>query len=106
MNENMTNFENFYLPFGGKLNPNNRWVRLAEIIPWDKAEEKYVDAFRSPVRGQKAYPIRVALGSLIIKERLGLSDRETTEQIMENPIYNISLAMLSLKMRSHFTTLL
>lgn len=85
MNENMTNFENFYLPFGGKLNPNNRWVRLAEIIPWDKAEEKYVDAFRSPVRGQKAYPIRVALGSLIIKERLGLSDRETTEQIMENP---------------------
>lgn len=32
-----------------------------------------------------ALPVRVALGSLIIKERLGLSDRETTLQIMENP---------------------
>lgn len=35
--------------------------------------------------GQKAYSVRIALGALIIKERLGLSDRETTLQIMENP---------------------
>ncbi|WP_246132360.1 transposase [Paenibacillus hemerocallicola] len=35
--------------------------------------------------GQKAYSVRVALGGLIIKERLCLSDRETTLQIMENP---------------------
>ena len=27
----------------------------------------------------------MALGSLIIKERLGISDRETVEQIKENP---------------------
>ena len=24
-------FENFYLPFGGKLSGENRWVRLAEL---------------------------------------------------------------------------
>ncbi|NTZ16052.1 IS5 family transposase [Paenibacillus sp. JMULE4] len=77
--------ENFYLPFGGKLNPTNRWVQLASIIPWDKVEEKYVSSFQSPIIGQKAYPARIALGSLIIKERLGLSDRETTLQIQENP---------------------
>ncbi|WP_243172400.1 transposase, partial [Coprococcus comes] len=35
--------------------------------------------------GQKAVSVRVALGSLIIKERLGLSDRETVQQITENP---------------------
>ncbi|WP_159888765.1 IS5 family transposase, partial [Paenibacillus puerhi] len=75
----------FYLPFGGKLNPNNRWVQLAAIIPWDQVEEKYVQSFHSPVEGQRAYPVRVALGALIIKERLGLSDRETTLQIQENP---------------------
>ena len=23
----------FFLPFGGKLNPKNRWCRLAKIIP-------------------------------------------------------------------------
>lgn len=77
--------EKFYMPFGGKLNPENRWVKLSQLIPWDQIELQYVDAFKSPVRGEKALPVRVALGSLIIKERLGLSDRETTLQIMENP---------------------
>ncbi|EBK2060226.1 IS5/IS1182 family transposase, partial [Salmonella enterica subsp. enterica serovar Typhi] len=50
--------ENFYLPFGGKLNPTNRWVQLAAIIPWDKVEEKYVSSFKSPAIGQKAYSAR------------------------------------------------
>jgi hypothetical protein len=27
-------FKDFYLPFGGKLNPTNRWVQLAQLIPW------------------------------------------------------------------------
>jgi IS5 family transposase len=85
MNENMPDLLNFYLPFGGRLNPQNRWVQLTQIIPWDRVEEKYVEAFRSPIQGKEAYSVRVALGSLIIKERLGLSDRETVEQIMENP---------------------
>ena len=86
MNENMPDLvEQFYLPFGGKLNPENRWIKLAKLVPWDKVEQKYVEAFASPDRGKPAYPIRVALGALIIKERLGLSDRETTQQIMENP---------------------
>lgn len=84
--ENTPNLlENFYLPFGGKLNPTNRWVQLATLVPWDKAEERYVQKLGSPAVGQKAYPVRIALGSLLIKERLGLSDRETTLQIMENP---------------------
>ena len=30
-------------------------------------------------------PFRMALGALIIKEKLGISDRETVEQIKENP---------------------
>ncbi|CCQ62926.1 hypothetical protein CWATWH0401_2397, partial [Crocosphaera watsonii WH 0401] len=25
----------FELPFEGKLSPNNRWVIMAELIPWD-----------------------------------------------------------------------
>ncbi|WP_373232318.1 IS5 family transposase [Cohnella sp.] len=86
LNENMPNLlKNFYLPFGGKLNPDNRWIQLAKLIPWERVEEKYVTSFQSPTIGQQAYSVRVALGSLIIKERLGLSDRETTQQIRENP---------------------
>ena len=37
--------ENFYLPFGGHLKPDNRWVRLAKLIPWDELEEKYSQNF-------------------------------------------------------------
>jgi hypothetical protein len=27
-------FENFHLLFGGKLDPENRWVKLVNAIPW------------------------------------------------------------------------
>lgn len=35
--------------------------------------------------GAPALPFRMALGALIIKEKLGSSERETVEQIKENP---------------------
>lgn len=35
--------------------------------------------------GAPAKSFRLALGALIIKEKLGISDRETVEQIRENP---------------------
>ena len=77
-------FETFHLPFGGKLDPKNRWVKLAETIPWHVAEERYAKKFPSK-RGAPALTVRMALGALIIKEKLGLSDVETVEQIKEGP---------------------
>lgn len=66
------------LVFSGiKLNPENRWVKLAEIIPWDEIEEEYVKNFQQIRRGGEARSARFALGTLIIKEQLNLSDRET-----------------------------
>ncbi|WP_085961791.1 IS5-like element ISCysp16 family transposase [Crocosphaera chwakensis] len=76
--------ENFELPFEGKLSPSNRWVIMAELIPWDDFEEEYAKLF-SAEKGAPAKPFRMALGILIIKEKLGTSDRETIEQIRENP---------------------
>lgn len=77
--------DDFFLPFGGKLNKNNRWVKLASLIPWWRVEDKYAKSFKKTQKGQKAVSVRVALGALIIKERLGTSDRETVQQIAENP---------------------
>lgn len=77
--------DDFFLPFGGTLNKQNRWVKFAQWVPWEFAEARYAKSFRNSFRGQKAVSIRVALGSLIIQERLQLSDRDTVEQIMENP---------------------
>ena len=74
----------FELPFEGKLSEDNRWVIMANLIPWDEFEEEYAQNFAEDI-GAPALPFRMALGSLIIKEKLGISDRETVEQIKENP---------------------
>jgi transposase, IS5 family len=77
-------FKDFYLPFSGKLSGENRWVTLSELIPWEKFESEYAEQFSEGI-GAPAKPFRMALGALIIKERLGTSDEETVEQIRENP---------------------
>lgn len=76
--------EEFELPFEGKLSQDNRWVIMANLVPWDEFEEEYAKKF-SQEMGAPALPFRMALGSLIIKEKLGISDREIIEQIKENP---------------------
>jgi IS5 family transposase len=77
-------FEDFFLPFGGKLSGDNRWIQLAELIPWDELEDDYAAQFCKGF-GAPAKPFRMALGALIIKARLGLTDEELVEQIKENP---------------------
>lgn len=85
-------FENFYLPFGGKLSGENRWVRLAELIPWEQFESEYAEQF-SEGQGAPAKSFRMALGALIIKEKIGTSDEETVEQIRENPYLQYFLGL-------------
>ena len=84
-NQRQFEFEDFVLPFSGKLRSNNRWVRLAKFIPWDEFEPDYSKAASKSSLGPPAKSVRIALGALIIKERLGTSDEETVEQIRENP---------------------
>jgi len=77
--------DEFFLPFGGRLNPDNRWIVMASLIPWADVESDYVKRLGNANEGSKAYPARLALGSLIIKEKMGLSDEETVLAITENP---------------------
>jgi len=78
-------FVDFYLPFGGKLDSENRWVKLAGFIPWDLVEKCYSGALAETGMGAPALPGRIAFGALVIKERLGITDEETVSQIQENP---------------------
>jgi hypothetical protein len=78
-------FEDFKLPFGGRLKSNNRWVKLAKMIPWDEIEEIYTSSLAGTGMGAPAKSARVALGALIIKEHYGKSDEETVWEIQENP---------------------
>ena len=85
-------FVDFYLPFSGNLCEENRWVKLAKFIPWEAFEEEYASQFSQGL-GAPAKSFRMALGALIIKERLGSSDRETVEQIRENPYLQYFLGL-------------
>ncbi|MEG4275857.1 MULTISPECIES: IS5 family transposase, partial [unclassified Microcoleus] len=84
----------FELPFGGKLSADNRWVKMAELIPWNEFEAEYAKIFPSE-KGAPAKSFRMALGALIIKEKLGISDRETVEQIRENPYLQYFIGQLT-----------
>lgn len=77
-------FEDFNQPMGMTMSPDNRWVKKAEIIPWDEIEKDYAKLFRG-IKGQVAKSARLALGALLIQIEYGYSDAETVEQIKENP---------------------
>lgn len=77
-------FLDFNQPLGLHMNPDNRWIKLADRIPWDTFEVKYAELFPSDT-GNVAKPLRMALGALIIQTKFQYSDRELVEQIAENP---------------------
>jgi transposase, IS5 family len=90
--QELTSSEAFELPFEGKLSEDNRWVIMAKLVPWSEFEEAYAQNFSQEL-GAPAKSFRMALGALIIKEKLGTSDRETVEQIRENPYLQYFLGM-------------
>lgn len=74
----------FETPFAKKLNPENRWVKLAHRIPWDSLVSVYEGQMGNSQYGAEGINPRVAIGAIIIKHICGLSDRETLSQIQEN----------------------
>ena len=82
----------FNQPIGLKMNPENRWIKKAELIPWTEIEERYANLFPSKT-GMPAKPLRTALGSLIIQKQYGYSDRELVEQLTENPYYQYFIGL-------------
>jgi Transposase domain (DUF772) len=75
----------FFLSFEGKLSEDNRWIVMGSLIPWSAFESEYASFFDENI-GAPAKTFRMALGALIIKEKLNISDRETVEQIKEKTI--------------------
>ena len=64
-------FLHFNQPLGLHMNPDNRWIKLADQIPWDTFEAKYAELFPSDT-GNVAKPLRMALGALIIQTKFQL----------------------------------
>lgn len=100
-NNNQINFNDFGQPVGMKMNPNNRWVKKSEIIPWEKIEKHYARLFTNH-KGNVAKPLRLALGACIIQAEYGYSDEETTLQIQEAPYLQFFCGLSEYKDESPF----
>jgi IS5 family transposase len=93
--------EEFHVPFGGTLDPKNRWVLFSSLMPWEELEATYAPQF-SPTTGAPAKPVRLAFGALFIKQRLGLTDEETVEQIRENAYMRFFLGFAGYSRKAPF----
>jgi IS5 family transposase len=101
-NEKQLQFEKFKFSFRGKLRSDNRWVKLAKQIPWEEIENLYASSLCGTGKGAPALSVRIALGALIIKERLKMSDEETVEQIRENPYLQYFLGLKQYQDKADF----
>lgn len=82
--------EDFVFPYV-QLGKNSEWVKLADLVPWNEAEEACAKQFVN--NGHPAHPARIALGALIIKQRLKYSDEWTVEHVSENPYLQFFLSL-------------
>lgn len=73
----------FRTPFEQKLSPDNRWVRMAELVPWDEMAQVFF-SYLSADQGRPTVDLRIILGALMIKHIEGLSDEDTIQYIQEN----------------------
>lgn len=74
----------FESPFERSLNPENRWVRLSKLLPWDDLCSIYRKHIPEKETGRPDLNPRLVLGAIMIKHICDLDDRETVDQISEN----------------------
>ena len=60
-------------PLGGGLRPDNRWIKLSQLIPWAQMDDLYKEYFSSNM-GRPAKDSRLICGLLIVKHWEGYSD--------------------------------
>lgn len=80
---NQLTLSGFYTPFENILSPDNRWVKLSKVIPWDDLAKVYINQLNSH-SGRESIDARMVIGALIVKHKLGLDDRGTVTMISEN----------------------
>lgn len=106
---NQLSIEQFKTPFQLSLDVNNRWVKLAAKMPWDKLASIYHKTLSSD-QGAPAIDARIVIGAFVVKHKMKLDDRETIECIRENMYVQYFLGLSNYTSqdvfdRSLFTTL-
>jgi len=72
-------------PYGGKLDNNNRWLKISRMMPWEELEKRYATYFSD--RGRPGTDGRLAVGLFLLKHLSGKSDVEVVLELRENPYW-------------------
>lgn len=99
---NQLTLAGFETSFEQQLTTENRWVKMAKAIPWDKIVPHYDKLFSSK-EGRPPISGRVILGGMIIKHIEGLSDRATILHIQENMFMQYFLGYTSFTNEAPFS---
>jgi hypothetical protein len=100
---NQLSLDEFFLPFGGHLSADNRWVETAGLLPWDMIEDIYAESFKNEKRdGRQPIPSRIAFGAIYIKEQENLTDESTVVHIAENPYMQYFLGLKGFRAEALF----
>ena len=70
------------LPFGGKLEEDNRWLKIKGLIPWGELEAEYAKRFS--YKGRPGLDGRLVIGLILLKHMTCLSDIEVVLELQEN----------------------
>lgn len=81
--QNQLSLSLFKHPFESELDKENRWVKLAQLIPWDELANVYAQHLQSDT-GRLSVDVRTVIAALIVKHMLKLDDRGTVQMIQEN----------------------
>lgn len=81
--ESQLSIDLFQTPFEAALSPDNRWVKLSKVVPWDKFASIYIKKMRADF-GRPGISPRTVLGAMIIKHIEKLDDRGVIQAIQEN----------------------
>ena len=83
------------------LSKSNRWVKLADRLPWAKIEKEYNKRLRNSHCGAGNKPARMVVGALIVKHVENLSDEKAIMQYLlglskftEKPVFVPELFVL------------
>ena len=72
------------------LSKSNRWVKLADRLPWARIEKEYNKRLRNSHCGAGNKLARMVVGAIIVKHVENLSDEKTIQGHPGEPVHAIS----------------
>lgn len=91
-------------PYTGGIDEENRWIKLAQLVPWDEIEGHYRSAFAA-CKQSVLKPGRLILGLWLGQMLMNLSDRDIVEYFHENPYFQFFCGQDSFVARKEGTSI-